>query len=241
MGLWCRLLKFTHHCLNAPRVQRRQEADMPFWYHKSYAHWLKVTDLARNALYDKYVHLTAKHFGLEPGASYDEFLWLFFDLISYPASAKVNLEGFFFDEKKNPCGGADKMILTLHPHKMQSLYQILHFHYLGLCIKNSHDSAICLMVGASHVYPYVPSGYAESWYSAARDCFVGDQPWSVYTSKLTTELTALLQNVMPGDYIPTRAECESFLHVVDYIENGSQALRIDPAFQASVKKILRSR
>jgi hypothetical protein len=54
-------------------------------------------------------------------------------------------------------------------------------------------------------------------------------------------LTFLLHNVLPGDYIPTPTECEGLLQVVGYIENGSQALRIDPAFQASVKKILRSR
>jgi hypothetical protein len=213
---------------------------MPFWYHKSYVHWQSTADLARNDLFAKYAQLSPQHFGFGPGDDQAAAHRALYELVAYPHSIKLTLDNFFFDAKKNPYGGIEQLILTLHPYKLVRLYQIFHFHYLGLCYYYRPASTLPVLRGSFYVYPSITQSYIESWCEAGEHCLSEVQPWSDYTLKLGKELTTLLQAVTPDSYVPTQAECDCFLTLNDHVAPLAEHICSDNVFQTSVLKAIRS-
>jgi hypothetical protein len=183
---------------------------MGFWdiVSGTIAHWNKTKRLANDQLFPRYKCLGPLIFGL-PSEEKDLSDELRYFLIAYQSSFQLGMSNFLFQEGEQQARYR-KLIQVITPFTLNELNRAFHFHYMGLCSRESDEQlqvTTLLMRGALFVYDKPPS-YAQDWLAAA---WVSDELHDDYMITLREEATGILKQ---GEYNTYETESSSMMGLV---------------------------
>ena len=207
---------------------------MGFWdvVSGTIAHWNKTKRLANDKLFPRYRCLGPLIFGLTPEDKVlsDELRYF---LITYQSCFQTGMSNFLFQEGEQQALYR-KLVQVITPFKLNELNGAFHFHYIGLCSRESDKESLVqittlMMRGALFVYDK-PHSYAHDWLAAARAI---DGSYDDYMIKLREEVTVILKQ---GEYNTYETEGLSMIGLAVPIAETSQHVRWNENFRKAVRE-----